>query len=99
MFSKRKFEGLIYLVQTYIRQETIDPIRSVFRSLIYGISGGLLLSLGSVFFSLAIVDFMQSYEVFSGWWSCIPFFGASIGLLLVSVATFKLLVRSKNERE
>lgn len=47
------------LVQTYAKQETIDPLKSIGRFLAFGLAGALLLGLGTLFGALAILRALQ----------------------------------------
>jgi hypothetical protein len=48
-------EELYDLTKTYLRQETIDPLRSVGRRLGYGLAGSLCIGVGMVFLGIAIL--------------------------------------------
>ena len=75
------------LVISYAKQETIDPLKALGRFLIFGVVGAVLLSVGVVLLSLAIVRAIQT-EVgvhLSGSLSWVPYSGGVLFGLLVAV--------------
>ena len=43
------------LIKSYAKQETVDPLKSIGRFLMWGLPGAILLTLGLLFGSLAIL--------------------------------------------
>ncbi len=89
------------LVVGYAKQETVDPLKSLGRSLGLGIAGSVLLALGLFLLLLALLRGLQQIEFFNepgvvggGTWSWLPYLiTAVIGLLVMggfvwSLATF-----------
>ncbi|NCY16528.1 MAG: hypothetical protein EBX39_07120 [Actinobacteria bacterium] len=70
------------LLVSYTKQETIDPLRSLGRYLAYGLGGMSLITLGVFLLGLAVLRAMQSMtgEVFSGFWSWVPYLVVVLGL-------------------
>jgi len=76
------------LVVRYARQETIDPLKGLFRFLAYGVAGSLFLALGAVLVGLAIVRALEQEVTphLSGHWSWVPYgAGALFGLLVAGL--------------
>lgn len=48
------------LVVTYAKQETIDPLKSLGRFVAFGIAGAILIAVGGVVLTLAVVRLLQS---------------------------------------
>lgn len=48
------------LVVTYVKQETIDPLKKLGRYVLWGVIGSFLLAAGSVLLTLAVVRLLQS---------------------------------------
>lgn len=63
------------LIRDYAKQETIDPLKSIGRFLKLGLPGAILLSLGLLFGSLAIIRALQNEtgDSLGGNWSFIPY--------------------------
>jgi hypothetical protein len=63
------------LVLTYLKQETIDPIKSLGRFLLWGALGSFLLGIGAVLVLLAWLRFLQTEtgDTFDGNWSFAPY--------------------------
>ena len=63
------------LVKTYARQETVGPLKGIGRSFAYGVGGSIVLSLGLVLLSLALLRALQSETgtTFTGSWSWAPY--------------------------
>jgi hypothetical protein len=75
------------LVLAYVRQETLDPLKSLVRFLLWGAIGAVLLSLGAFLVTLGIVRAVQTETGthLHGDWSWVPYFGGVIFALLVVI--------------
>ena len=72
------------LVVTYVKQETIVPLRQLGRYVGFGIAGALLLGLGVVLLGVGGLRALQTEtgETFSGDWSWAPYLIVFVALLL-----------------
>lgn len=63
------------LTRDYARQETIDPLKGLGRYLAYGLTGGLLVSIGLVLLLLSLLRVLQTQTdtTFTGNWSWAPY--------------------------
>ena len=63
------------LLVSYTKQETIDPLRTLGRYLAFGLAGMSLITLGVFMLAMSILRAMQSMtgELFSGFWSWVPY--------------------------
>ena len=87
---------LIQLIKKYVRQQTLDPLRSIGRTLIYGTLGAAMLGVGSVLLALGVMRLLQSGEAIGGrQWSFFPYFGAAALLLILSILAVRFIRRSK----
>ena len=68
------------LIRDYAKQETIDPLKSIGRFLKLGLPGAILLSLGLLFGSLAIIRGLQAEtgDALGGNWSFVPYLAALV---------------------
>lgn len=80
------------LVRDYAKQETIDPLKSIGRFLAWGVAGSIMLSLGLIFGTLAVLRGLQTETGphLTGSWSWVPYFVA----LVVDAIAIGLAVRS-----
>lgn len=76
------------LVVTYVKQETLDPLRRLLRYVLWGLIGSLFLATGSVLLILAAVRLLQSEtnHHLSGNLTWVPYAGG----LLVAAAVVGL---------
>ncbi len=63
------------LVVTYVRQETLVPLRQLGRYVAFGIAGSLLLGLGAVLLGVGVLRLLQTEmaDTFDGDWSWAPY--------------------------
>ena len=59
---KESFAEAIDLVKAYAQQETIEPLKNLKRFLLFGIAGGMFLTLGIFFLALAGLRYMQTHR-------------------------------------
>jgi hypothetical protein len=95
------------LVVGYAKQETVDPLRTLGRSLGYGIAGSIMLGLGLTLLLLALLRGLQQIELFNdpltldgGTWSWAPYLiTLVVGLVLIAVFVWRLMrfVSSRSE--
>lgn len=73
------------LVKTYAKQETVGPLRGVGRSIAYGVGGSIVLSLGLVLLSLALLRALQTETgtTFTGNLSWAPYLLTLLGVAVV----------------
>lgn len=87
------------LVVGYAKQETVDPLRTLGRSLGYGIAGSLMLGVGLTMLLLALLRGLQQIELFNdplaldgGTWSWAPYLiTLAVGLVLIAVFIWRLI--------
>lgn len=75
------------LVRDYAKQETIDPLKTIGRFLLWGVLGAVLLSLGLLFGSLALLRGLQAEtgSRLTGSWNVAPY---AITFVVMAVVTF-----------
>lgn len=88
------------LVVTYVKQETLVPLRSLGRWIAFGVAGSLLLGFGVVFLGLAGLRALQTEtgETFSGNWSWVPYLIVVAGLALGAALVWVLRSARSTER-
>jgi hypothetical protein len=95
------------LVVAYAKQETVDPLRTLGRSLGYGLAGSVLLGTGCSLLLLALLRGLQRLEVFNdpaspegGTWSWAPYLvTAAAGAVLVGVFLWRLMAFLRRSEE
>ncbi len=91
---------LFGLLRRYVIQETVTPLRTVGRTLLFGSIAAVFLGIGTVLLLVAVLRVLQTEtgSVFAGTWSWVPY--PITGILgLVTVAGFGgALLRSRSKR-
>ncbi len=86
-------------LETYVRQQLVEPLQGAGRRLAFGLVGGLLVGLGGILLTLALLRALQTEtgEALDGNWSFVPYL---VTLLVVSIASGGTLslVRRKDDR-
>ena len=88
------FDDLLGLFRRYVRQETVEPFRSLGRYLLFGIAGSLMMGVGSVFVAIGVLRGFQVWGVLDGWWSWVPYLAAALPLGVVGVGVAGRIRRS-----
>ena len=85
-------EELRDLVVAYVRQETVVPLKSLGRYVLWGVVGSLLLGLGVLFLGVGLLRLLQAETdtTFTGNWSWAPYGIMFVVLILGAAATWKL---------
>jgi hypothetical protein len=82
------------LIRDYAKQETIDPLKAIGNFLKWGLPGAVLLSLGLLFGSLAILRGLQSEtgDHLTGSYTWVPY-GAALVFALLAAALAVVAIR------
>ena len=88
------FDDLLGLFRRYVRQETVEPLRSLGRYLLFGIAGSLMVSIGCVLVAIGVLRGFQVWAVLDGWWSWVPYLVAALLLGIVGVGVAGRIGRS-----
>ena len=86
MARSETFDDLLALLRGYVHQETVEPLRSLGRYLLFGLSGSLLLGFGAVLVAVGGARGLQAWGVLDGWWSWVPYLAAAVFLSTASAA-------------
>jgi len=95
MSSKGKFENMLEILRNYVRQETVDPLKSLFGSVLFLFIGSLFISLGLISISIGLVGFLQRFEGFQTWFSWVPYLSGSLSLLGMAFFVIRILIVEK----
>ncbi len=84
------------LVVAYAKQETVDPLKSLVRFVIWGVVGAVLLAIGGVLFILAIVRAIQTETSphLAQNLSWVPYTGGILFALLVAAVAVSRITRT-----
>lgn len=89
---------LVDLVVAYARQETVDPLKGLGKSVAFGVAGALLVAVGSVFLALAALRALQTEtDVFDGNLSWVPYLVLTVCLAAGAGVTWKALGPARKE--
>jgi hypothetical protein len=85
------------LVGESATQETIEPLLALRKYVGFGLLGGLLLGMGSLFLEIGILRLLQEQTGTSltGNWSWVPYFVVIITSLTVAALLFKIGTRKR----
>ncbi len=82
---------LVGLLGRYLRQETLDPLRSLGRYLLFGAAGSVLIGAGAVFLAVGGLRVLQATGAFAGSWSFVPYLLVALALAgLVAFAATRI---------
>lgn len=91
---------LIGLLRRYVIQETVTPLKTVGRTLLFGSIAAVLLGIGTVLLLLAVLRVLQTETgtAFAGTWSWVPYpITGAVGV--AATAGFgAVLLRSRSKR-
>jgi hypothetical protein len=79
------------LVVAYFRQETVAPIKSLGRYVLFGVAGALFLGLGVVLLAVGVLRLLQTEtgSTFRGDWSWVPYGIVFVALVGGGAITWK----------
>jgi hypothetical protein len=79
------------LVVAYVRQETVTPLKSLGRYMLFGVAGALLLGLGVVLLGVGVLRLLQQETgtTFRGDWSWAPYGIVFVALVVGAAITWK----------
>lgn len=85
------------LVRAYVKQETVEPMKSLGRVAIWGIVGSLLLGIGLVELAVAGLRALQTETngTFDGKWSWAPYLIALVGTAIVLLLARRGMAKRK----
>ena len=95
MSSKGKFENMLEMLRNYVRQETVEPLKFLFGSVLFLFIGSLFISLGLISISIGLVGFLQRFEGFQTWFSWVPYLSGSLSLLGMAFFVIRILIVKK----
>jgi LPXTG-motif cell wall-anchored protein len=75
------------LLIAYAKQETVDPLKGLFRYVAWGLAGALLIGTGAMFVAIGALRALQGDRDgphFTGNWSWAPYAIVVVGLLLIA---------------
>jgi hypothetical protein len=88
------------LLVAYARQETVDPIKSLGRYLVWGLIGSVFVGLSVIFLSLGLLRLLQTEtgSAFDGNWSWVPYVLTFVAVLVV-LAIVGLAIKRARDAE
>ena len=88
------------LVVAYVKQETVEPLKSLGRWVGFGVAGSLLLGFGVVFLAMSALRALQEEtgDTFTGDWSWVPYLIVIVALGLGGALVWVLRAARQAER-
>jgi hypothetical protein len=89
------------LTVTYAREQTIDPLKGVGRYLGLGLAGSLLVGIGAVELTVALLRVLQTETgtTFTGNWSWVPYVICIAALCVVAGVAVYAIQRPRQRKE
>ena len=96
MAEKQGVGDLFDLIKNYAKQETVDPLKGAGRWVGMGLLGSVLLMIGGVAMTLALLRFIQEEggSSFTGNWSWAPY-AITLGAVTVAIALLAYRITKK----
>ena len=94
MSRTETFDDLVDLFRRYVRQETLEPLQSLGRFLLFGAAGSVLVGVGLLLLAVGGLRGLQAWDLLGGWWSWVPYMAATLPLVLTATAAVRLISRS-----
>ena len=69
MSRTETFDDLVDLFRRYVRQETLEPLQSLGRFLLFGTAGSVLVGVGMLLLAVGGLRGLQAWGLLGGWWS------------------------------
>ena len=88
------FDDLVDLFRRYLRQETVEPLRSLGRYILFGAAGSVLVGVGLVLLAVGALRGLQVWGELDGRWSWVPYLVAALPLALAGVRAASLIGKS-----
>jgi hypothetical protein len=88
-------------LRAYVIQETLTPLKSLVRTLAYGLAGALLCGIGLVIALVGVLRLLQGETngVFGGNWSFAPYLlTALVAMLAIGIAVLLVLRARRSSR-
>ena len=98
MVRGKTFDDLVGLLRSYVYQETVAPLQSLGRYLLFGLIGSLLVGFGAVLITIGGVKGLKAWGVFDGWWSWIPYMAGAAFIGLTGGLTIVIPTRGERRR-
>ncbi len=88
------------LVIAYAKQETVDPLKGLFRYVVWGLAGALLIGTGVTFAVIGALRALQgdrSGPHFTGNWSWAPYGIVVAGALVIAGLSWSVATRKRKK--
>ena len=92
------FDDLVDLFRRYIRQETLEPLQSLGRFLLFGTAGSVLVGVGMVLMAVGGLRGLQAWGPLDGWWSWVPYITVALSLALAGLVVNSRTGKSGSSR-
>lgn len=88
------------LVVTYVKQETVEPIKGLGRFIGFGVAGSVLVAMSGVFLTLGLVRLLQEEtgDAFDGNLSFVPYVGATVAAAIAAFLAVRAIGRGNKAK-
>jgi uncharacterized membrane protein YidH (DUF202 family) len=90
---------LVDLVVDYAKQETVDPIKRLGKTVVFGVLGAVLIGVGVTFLALAGLRALQTEtDAFDGNLSWVPYLIVTVALLVGALLSWTFVGRTREAK-
>ncbi len=99
MTPDRTSGDLPELLRRYVRQETLDPLRSLGRFLGLGIAGSIMMGVGAILLGVGALRFLQDWSVLDDSWSWAPYLVVAVAFVAIAVLAGRRILTGSSSGE
>ena len=90
---------VIDLVKTYVRQETVGPLKGLGRKVLVGLAGALLIGLGLFFLAIGLLRLIQDKlpRLARGSWSWSPYLIVVVFCVIITAIAMSRIKKTEKE--
>ena len=94
---KRDFRELRTVFLRYIADETLKPIKTLGRFILFGVIGSVFVGLGVVLISVGVLRYFETFSVFRGSLSWIPYAVlVVVGFIVISLTIWRIYAGARS---
>ena len=92
--SNGTFGELKTMVTDYAKQQTVEPLKNLSKWAIFGIAGGIMMTIGAFLLGLGTLRLFQKWDSLDGGWSFAPYMFVFVMLLVAAGLCFWAMTRT-----
>lgn len=99
--SDKSIEQLFKLLRSYLKQETVGPMKALAGWAFWGFLGSILIAIGAGYFVVGAIRVLQNEtgSTFQGNLSWLPYLISSFGVVILGILGFTIVKSRTKDRE